>query len=75
MSLVSRVDGIDPRLDLSKLCTNPDSSRAADKAVTSLHGRATRCALEIGSDSAHLSGSAERACMVEAYHRIFPQPR
>lgn len=54
----------------SKVRTNPNNSRAADNAVTSLHGLETRCALEFGPDSTHLSDSAERACMVEAYHRI-----
>lgn len=69
-ALVSNVKGMGPKAAWSKACTDPNSSRAADNPVTSLHGLETWCALEADPDSIHLADPAEKACIAEAYQSI-----
>ena len=69
-ALVSKVKGLEPEAAWSKARTDPNSSKAADNPVNSLHGLETWCALMVGPVSIHLAGPAEKACIVEAYQSL-----
>lgn len=69
-ALVSKVKGLEHEAAWSMARTNPNSSKAADNPVTSLHGLETWCALMAGPVFIHLAGPTEKACIVEAYQSI-----